>query len=138
MMVAFVRSIRGRITPPWTLCNQKVCGFVDTFGAYSLHRFLKANIPGVEPIAWWLPIFKRDKYFNTDVWRHELLKTAKNWYEEAYALKDRPSLIQKLPCAKLVIPPELTNVYIAWLNWLVEFAQKVYDLEAEVDIWGIP
>ncbi len=138
MMVVFVRSVKGSITPPWTLCNHRLCCFVDTFGAYSLHSFLKANIRDVDKKAWWLPIFKQDKYFNTEAWRRELLKTAKQWYQEASVLLDRPSYIQKYWCMKLAVPPEVTNVYIAWLKWFVEFAQKVYDLEAEVDIWGIP
>ena len=77
MMVAFVRAIKGRITPPWTLCNQRLCCFVDMFGAYSLHSFLKANLITVDKKAWWLPIFKQDTFFNTEGWRHELLKTAK-------------------------------------------------------------
>ena len=99
---------------------------------------MKANIRDVDKKAWWLPIFKQDTYFNTEAWRGELLKTAKQWYQEASVLLDRPSYIQKYWCMKLAVPPEVTNVYIAWLKWFVEFAQKVYDLQAEVDIWGIP
>ena len=133
----FIKSIKGKVTPPWGICNVPCC-FADGYGNDSLNSFVKGmadEVPKQQPI---LPLFDpRQGHFNNQRWREGVLETAQEWYRKARQLQDQQSFVAHGGIRRSIRPFE-TNGYIMRLRRLVDFAKVINILEAEIDVWGLP